>query len=58
MTEKIKELAAEALDFLERLDWITEEEAEQEYELLRQDIEDAYRAGEISEKEHDMLRTI
>ena len=58
MTEKIKELAAEALDFLERLDWLTEEEAEQEYEMLRQNIEDAYRAGEVTEKEHDMLRTI
>lgn len=58
MTEKIKELAAEALDFLERIDWLTEEEAEQEYEMLRQDIEDAYRAGEITEKEHDMLCTI
>lgn len=58
MTEKIKELAAEALDFLERLDWLTEKEAEQEYELLRQDIEDAYRSGEITEIEYDMLRTI
>ena len=54
----LKELAAEALEFLERIDWLTEKEAEQEYELLRQDIEDAYRAGEITEKEHDMLRTI